>query len=117
MELGRLEDAVRAADQSLTLDAEQGRASYAKGEVLRRGGRARDARPLLEAGAAGSLAAERWLRLAQCAAELETPSVGQIVGRMNQLRPARQVLSDMVDEYLDTVERMAGLMKETDNGT
>jgi hypothetical protein len=48
------------------------------------------------------------------AAELAVTPVGQIVGRMNQLRPARQVVSAMVDEYLDTVERMARLMEETD---
>jgi NAD(P)H-dependent flavin oxidoreductase YrpB (nitropropane dioxygenase family) len=50
------------------------------------------------------------------AAELAITPVGQIVGRMNQLRPARQVLSEMVDEYLDTVERMARLMEETGKG-
>ena len=45
------------------------------------------------------------------AAELAVTPVGQIVGRMNQLRPARQVVSEMVDEYLDTVERMARVME------
>lgn len=45
------------------------------------------------------------------AAELAVTPVGQIVGRMNQLRPARQVVSEMVDEFLDTVERMASLME------
>jgi NAD(P)H-dependent flavin oxidoreductase YrpB (nitropropane dioxygenase family) len=48
--------------------------------------------------------------------QLEVTPVGQIVGRMNQLRPARQVVSEMVDEYLDTVERMARLMEETEKG-
>jgi len=43
------------------------------------------------------------------AAELTVTIVGQIVGSMKQLRPARQVFSEMVDEYLDTVERMAQL--------
>ncbi len=47
------------------------------------------------------------------AAELTVTPVGQIVGRMNQLRPARQVVSEMGDEYLDTVERMARLIEET----
>jgi NAD(P)H-dependent flavin oxidoreductase YrpB (nitropropane dioxygenase family) len=51
------------------------------------------------------------------AAELTVTPVGQIVGRMNQLRPARQVVSEMVDEYLDTVERMARLMDETEKAT
>ena len=49
------------------------------------------------------------------AAELAITPVGQIVGRMNQLRPARQVFSDLVAEYLDTVERMAQLMEETED--
>jgi hypothetical protein len=48
------------------------------------------------------------------AAELTVTPVGQIVGRMNQLRPARQVVSEMVDEYFDAVERMAKLMEETE---
>ena len=50
------------------------------------------------------------------AAELAVTPVGQIVGRMNQLRPARQVVSGMVDEYFDAVERMAGLMEQTEKG-
>jgi NAD(P)H-dependent flavin oxidoreductase YrpB (nitropropane dioxygenase family) len=50
------------------------------------------------------------------AAELAVTPVGQIVGRMNQLLPARQVLSDMVNECLDTVERMARVLEETEEG-
>jgi NAD(P)H-dependent flavin oxidoreductase YrpB (nitropropane dioxygenase family) len=50
------------------------------------------------------------------AAELAVTPVGQIVGRMNQLLPARQVLSDMVNECLDTVEQMARLMEDTEKG-
>lgn len=34
--------------------------------------------------------------------------VGQIVGSMRQVRTARQVVLDMVQEYVDTVERLAG---------
>ncbi len=48
------------------------------------------------------------------AAELSITPVGQIVGSMNQLRPARQVVSDLVDEYLDAVERMARLTEKTE---
>ena len=33
--------------------------------------------------------------------------VGQVVGTMNQVRPARQVVLDMVTEYADVVERFA----------
>jgi NAD(P)H-dependent flavin oxidoreductase YrpB (nitropropane dioxygenase family) len=50
------------------------------------------------------------------AAELAVTPVGQIVGHMNQVRPARQVVYEMVDEYLDTVERMARLVEETETG-
>jgi NAD(P)H-dependent flavin oxidoreductase YrpB (nitropropane dioxygenase family) len=51
------------------------------------------------------------------AAELAVTPVGQIVGSMNQRLPARQVVSDMIDEYLDTVERMAQLLEETEKQT
>jgi NAD(P)H-dependent flavin oxidoreductase YrpB (nitropropane dioxygenase family) len=51
------------------------------------------------------------------AAELAVTPVGQIVGSMNQRLPARQVVSDMIDEYLDTVERMARLIEETEKQT
>jgi NAD(P)H-dependent flavin oxidoreductase YrpB (nitropropane dioxygenase family) len=50
------------------------------------------------------------------AAELTVTPVGQIVGRMNQLLPARQVVLQMVDEYLDAVERMAALMEQAEKG-
>jgi NAD(P)H-dependent flavin oxidoreductase YrpB (nitropropane dioxygenase family) len=33
--------------------------------------------------------------------------VGQIVGRMNKVRKTRDVILDMVEEYVDTVERMS----------
>ena len=32
--------------------------------------------------------------------------VGQIVGRMNKIRKTRDVILEMVEEYVDTVERM-----------
>jgi NAD(P)H-dependent flavin oxidoreductase YrpB (nitropropane dioxygenase family) len=51
------------------------------------------------------------------AAELTVTPVGQIVGRMNQLLPARQVFSEMINEYLDTVERMAQALEDTEKGT
>jgi NAD(P)H-dependent flavin oxidoreductase YrpB (nitropropane dioxygenase family) len=34
--------------------------------------------------------------------------VGQIVGSMHQVRTSKQVVLDMVQEYIDTVEKMAG---------
>jgi NAD(P)H-dependent flavin oxidoreductase YrpB (nitropropane dioxygenase family) len=48
------------------------------------------------------------------AQELTVTIVGQIVGSMNQLRPARQVFSDVLDEYLDTVEKMGKQIEETE---
>ena len=33
--------------------------------------------------------------------------VGQVVGQMNQIRPARQVVFDMVEEYLEVVQGLA----------
>ena len=37
--------------------------------------------------------------------------VGQIVGSMNQVRPARVVVSELIDGYgIDAVERLQGLM-------
>jgi len=32
--------------------------------------------------------------------------VGQIVGRMNQVRPVRDVMYQLVEEYIETVERL-----------
>ena len=50
------------------------------------------------------------------AAELSVTIAGQIVGSMNQVRPARQVVSDVIDEYLDAVERMTRLTEATEAG-
>ncbi len=40
--------------------------------------------------------------------------VGQIVGAMNQVRPARVVVSELIDGYYDAVERLQGLMPSDD---
>ncbi len=40
------------------------------------------------------------------AANLVTYFVGQVVGSLDKVRPARQVLLDMVEEYVDTVDAM-----------
>lgn len=42
--------------------------------------------------------------------ELSGFPVGQIVGRMNQVRPARDVIFDLVEEYIETVQRMAAAL-------
>jgi hypothetical protein len=46
------------------------------------------------------------------ASRLITNPVGQIVGRMNSIRPVRQVLLDMVEEYVQTLEKMAGAVND-----
>jgi len=38
--------------------------------------------------------------------------VGQIVGRMNEVRPARRVIEDMVREYLDASDRLQSLLPQ-----
>jgi NAD(P)H-dependent flavin oxidoreductase YrpB (nitropropane dioxygenase family) len=40
--------------------------------------------------------------------------VGQIVGAMSQVRPARVVVSELIDGYYDAVERLQGLMPGDD---
>ncbi|MCP5066900.1 MAG: nitronate monooxygenase [bacterium] len=46
------------------------------------------------------------------AAELTVTIAGQVVGSMNQVRSARKVVSDVIDELFDTVERMTTLLEE-----
>lgn len=45
--------------------------------------------------------------------DLATYFVGQVVGSMNTVRPTRRVVQEMVEEFIDAVERLAGLL-ETD---
>lgn len=40
--------------------------------------------------------------------QLITNPVGQVVGRMNAVKPARQLLLEMVEEYVDVVAKFAG---------
>lgn len=35
--------------------------------------------------------------------------VGQIVGSMNQVKPAKQLVSELIDGYYDAVERLQSL--------
>jgi NAD(P)H-dependent flavin oxidoreductase YrpB (nitropropane dioxygenase family) len=63
-------------------------------------------------------ATQRITRFAQTGAEgsdalLGTP-VGQVVGQMNTRKPARQVIEEMVSEYIDAVERVSGLLSDSD---
>jgi NAD(P)H-dependent flavin oxidoreductase YrpB (nitropropane dioxygenase family) len=40
------------------------------------------------------------------AGELTTFPVGQIVGSMNQVKTASQVIYDLIEEYVETMERL-----------
>jgi NAD(P)H-dependent flavin oxidoreductase YrpB (nitropropane dioxygenase family) len=45
--------------------------------------------------------------------ELSGFPVGQIVGRMNKVRPAQEVIFEMVEEWIATTERMAAMLDST----
>jgi NAD(P)H-dependent flavin oxidoreductase YrpB (nitropropane dioxygenase family) len=44
--------------------------------------------------------------------ELTTMPVGQIVGRMNTVRPVRDVMFDLVDEFVDATQNLEKLVEE-----
>ena len=63
-------------------------------------------------------AMQRITRFAQTGAEgsaalLGTP-VGQVVGQLHTRKPARQVVEEMVSEYIDAVERVSGLLADSE---
>ena len=43
---------------------------------------------------------------------LMTCPVGQIVGTMNRVQPVRRVIEDMLSEYIDSMERLTGILKK-----
>jgi NAD(P)H-dependent flavin oxidoreductase YrpB (nitropropane dioxygenase family) len=45
------------------------------------------------------------------ARELATYFVGQVVGSLDRVRPTRAVVLDMVEEFIDTVGRLEGLIE------
>jgi NAD(P)H-dependent flavin oxidoreductase YrpB (nitropropane dioxygenase family) len=45
------------------------------------------------------------------AQELATYFVGQVVGSMNTVKPTRRVVMEMVEEFVDTVERLTALVE------
>jgi len=53
-------------------------------------------------------------RYADAAQEVAFNPVGQIVGRMNQMQPVRNVMSKLIDEYFEAVERLDSLMPKDD---
>jgi NAD(P)H-dependent flavin oxidoreductase YrpB (nitropropane dioxygenase family) len=44
--------------------------------------------------------------------ELVTYFVGQVLGSMNSVKPTRRVVLEMVEEFIDTIERLDGFVKE-----
>jgi NAD(P)H-dependent flavin oxidoreductase YrpB (nitropropane dioxygenase family) len=44
--------------------------------------------------------------------ELVTYFVGQVVGSMNTVQPTRRVVMEMVEEFIDAVERLNGMITE-----
>ena len=51
-------------------------------------------------------------RYAETAQPVAFNPVGQIVGRMNQLQPVRTVMSQLIDDYFEAVDRLQGLMPD-----
>ncbi len=50
----------------------------------------------------------RTSRYAEKAQAVAFNPIGQIVGRMNQILPTKNVIDDLIDEYVEAVERMHG---------
>jgi NAD(P)H-dependent flavin oxidoreductase YrpB (nitropropane dioxygenase family) len=48
--------------------------------------------------------------------ELAGFPVGQIVGRMNRVRPTHEVMFELVEEWISTTERMAALLDDSPSG-
>ncbi|HWB65398.1 MAG TPA: nitronate monooxygenase family protein [Mycobacteriales bacterium] len=48
--------------------------------------------------------------------ELSGFPVGQIVGRMNKVRPTHEVMFELVQEWIATTERLAGMLEESTAG-
>jgi hypothetical protein len=66
-----------------------------------------------------ALITEPQVRIIQAAAhqgsqarELATYFVGQVVGSLDRVRPTRSVVLDMVDEFIDTIGRLDGLVEK-----
>jgi NAD(P)H-dependent flavin oxidoreductase YrpB (nitropropane dioxygenase family) len=54
----------------------------------------------------------RTQQYAEVAQRVAFNPVGQIVGSMNQLRPVRAVMSQLIDEYFEAVDHLEGLMPD-----
>ncbi len=60
-----------------------------------------------------SNAVQRGHKYPEQAKDVNFNPVGQIVGRMNKMRPTRDVIFDMVCECIDATERMTNLMQQS----
>ena len=60
-----------------------------------------------------SNAVQRGHKYPEQAKDVNFNPVGQIVGRMNKMRPTRDVIFDMVSECIDATERMTKLMQQS----
>ncbi len=70
-----------------------------------------DAPPTLPMPLQGILYAEAARRITRSQSrELTGFPVGQIVGRMDRVRPTRDVIFDLVEEWIDTTERLAAML-------
>jgi NAD(P)H-dependent flavin oxidoreductase YrpB (nitropropane dioxygenase family) len=70
-----------------------------------------DAPPTLPMPLQGLLFGEMALRATRARSKpLGGAPVGQIVGRMNSVRPTREVIFELVDEWIEATERMAKLL-------
>ena len=63
-----------------------------------------------------SNAVQRGHKYPEQAKDVNFNPVGQIVGRMNKMRPTRDVIFDMVSECIDSTERMTNLMTQSLKG-
>jgi NAD(P)H-dependent flavin oxidoreductase YrpB (nitropropane dioxygenase family) len=57
-------------------------------------------------------AVARGHRYADKAKDVLFNPVGQIVGQMNSVRPAREVIRTLVEEYLEASERLQSLLPQ-----
>jgi len=55
-------------------------------------------------------AVARGHRYAEKAKDVQFNPIGQIVGRLNEVRPVKEVIYDLVQEYLEATERLQGLL-------
>ena len=46
------------------------------------------------------------------ARQLVTYFVGQVVGQMNEVKSSRRVVAEMIEEFVDTMERLNGLVAD-----